>query len=210
MKLLGFVGYHKTCEQRHIVTTMKVRNIAKKSSLEHHNHKKIHLLLWWKWKSSKTSNIFEVSIYWSEYESRCQFSLRTWIESWIRDLDHHHHLLLLLPRFSQAFFFLLLFSLFSVPEELRPPSPLAILSVLLHEILTKVQLLSVIRSRGNEKTGRGEESLFWGGGSALVERWEWRRWALSRRGRLPLRPRLSLWLHPSILPVNVELRTEPF
>jgi hypothetical protein len=30
MKLLGFVGYHKACEQRHSVTTMKVRNIGKK------------------------------------------------------------------------------------------------------------------------------------------------------------------------------------
>jgi len=29
MKLLGFIGYHKACEQRHNVTTMKVRNTAK-------------------------------------------------------------------------------------------------------------------------------------------------------------------------------------
>jgi hypothetical protein len=29
MKLLRFVGYHKVCEQRYSVTTMKVKNIAK-------------------------------------------------------------------------------------------------------------------------------------------------------------------------------------
>jgi hypothetical protein len=28
MKLLRFVGYHKVCEQRYSVTTMKVKNIA--------------------------------------------------------------------------------------------------------------------------------------------------------------------------------------
>jgi len=33
MKLLGFVGYHKACEQRHSVTTMKVRNIGKKKKV---------------------------------------------------------------------------------------------------------------------------------------------------------------------------------
>jgi len=29
IKLLRFVGYHKVCKQRYIVTTMKVKNIAK-------------------------------------------------------------------------------------------------------------------------------------------------------------------------------------
>ncbi len=149
-----------------------------------------------------------MSIYWSEYDSRCQFALRTWIESWIGDLAHHH-LLLLPPRFSQAFFFsIIIFIIFCS----RGSSS---------SISARDSLRSVARNpdkraswalldQGKTKRRGGEESLFWGGGSALVERWEWRRRALCRRGRLPLRPRLSLWLHPSILPVNVELRTEPF
>jgi hypothetical protein len=29
MKLLGFVGYHKACKNKHSVTTMKVRTLPK-------------------------------------------------------------------------------------------------------------------------------------------------------------------------------------